>query len=506
MTDLFDTNKPDGPDIPSPKRNLFEKKPKGLMGFIKKIFGKSIELKQPPKGPGETPSMGGFMPPPNDKMANPRPANDKMAPINKPGRFAFLSKLLKRNQGKDAQSVDDLKDKLNLNNDRFAEKPKEAPKEKPAKPAKPEMEKKPRMGNLNKYEAIQSVPFSSVFIAWFCILALSPVFFIGGTALESYFSPPPPPNLTEFALHPAEYEREYNAKIEAAVVVDPDADRRDYFIPLSENHGPPEVPLRLDKPDKFKELYESIADEFPPSNRKFWQSKGRILNGIDPTKPKILIIVTPIGTNVDIDKKFMELKYPMTLGLLPTVSEDFKTSLRNLASTVPHEYLTALAMQPKNSREIFSPNQINIDDEPKTIVKKILWSTSQVPESVGVINLMGSGIMGNSKGAMVIETIKKIGFYAIESQETLTNLYKFDRKTFKDILTSDVTIDNELDGRKIRSQLNVAEAIAKEKGAAVVIAHPTMETYQVLSYWLKTAKTRGYELITPSTFFSMLGN
>ncbi len=502
MTDLFDMGRPDGPDLPRPKK-LGQKK-LTLMEKIKQLFAK----KKPADTPVlENPSMGGFMPPPP-------PPNAKMQPINKKDKQSFWRKFFPSKKPK-LDGLDALRAKTNFGNDAKFEQNKTAnlgkdilskqgdkEGEKSKKPPKNKL-----YNSLGNKEKIQTHDFSSVLMAWMIILALSPVAYLAGTIIEGYLAPKPAPISMEFIFNKAEIDAAFEAK-NNAVVEDPDMDKRDYFIPLSENHASPEVGIKMLKPEEFEKIYQEInVKDFTATDKKIWQSKGRATN-IDLTKPKIIIIITPLGLNPDIDTKFLTLDFPITLGFLPYITEDLKGQIRKSLFEFHHEYLLAMPMQTKNSKVESGPMQLNLEDNNENLGKKIIWARSQLPEAFGVINMMGSGFMANrEKSKTALEYFRDMGFYVIESAETLTNNYKGLNKELKiDMLPSDVFIDNELDGRKIRNQLDVAVSIANDKGYAVVIARPTQETYQVLSYWLKFAKTKGIELITPSNFLKSLGN
>jgi len=215
-------------------------------------------------------------------------------------------------------------------------------------------------------------------------------------------------------------------------------------------------------------------------------------------RPKIVIILDDMGVDRRNSERALTLPGPVTYSFLP-----YAGKVRALADTARKggaEVMLHLPMEPQGDADP-GPHALKGDMTGSELLKALEWNLDRFEGYTGINNHMGSKL---TEDIAVMKTLLAYlnhrGVFFLDSVTTSDSAARQAANELGlDIFSRDVFLDDEVgDTEAVKTQLALAERIARETGYVVAIGHPRPETLEVLGPWLTTAPARGYELVFAS--------
>lgn len=203
--------------------------------------------------------------------------------------------------------------------------------------------------------------------------------------------------------------------------------------------------------------------------------------GLPAKLPKVAIIIDDIGYDRKIADKFLQLNADLTFSLLPHTPS--QKSFARKVSKKGLEIMLHLPMEPYEYPQVDpGPGALLTSMSPDELISQLKKNLDAVPGIIGVNNHMGSKMTTVSSQIYQIFTVlKQRKLFFIDSRTTLNSICKPSARLFQiPFAQRNVFIDHIVDPDFIRRQLNHLIQIAYNRGEAVGIAHPHIETYTVL--------------------------
>lgn len=203
--------------------------------------------------------------------------------------------------------------------------------------------------------------------------------------------------------------------------------------------------------------------------------------GLPAKLPKVAIIIDDIGYDRKIADKFLQLNADLTFSLLPHTPS--QKSFARKVSKKGLEIMLHLPMEPYEYPQVDpGPGALLTSMSPDELISQLKKNLDAVPGIIGVNNHMGSKMTTVSSQIYQIFTVlKERELFFIDSRTTLNSICKPSARLFQiPFAQRNVFIDHIVDPDFIRRQLNHLIQIAYNRGEAVGIAHPHIETYTVL--------------------------
>ena len=206
-------------------------------------------------------------------------------------------------------------------------------------------------------------------------------------------------------------------------------------------------------------------------------------------KPRVAIIVDDIGYDRKMARKFMALDTNLTFSILPHTPHN--SEIANKAHKKGIEIMLHLPMEPIEYPAIDpGPGALLAEMSPDELIRQLEKNIASVPHAKGVNNHMGSRLTAESNQIYQVFTIlRKRNLFFIDSRSTTKTLCRPSARLFKiPFAERDVFIDHKANPAFIRKQLERLVTIARHRGKAIGIAHPSRTTYKVLHQMLPELK------------------
>lgn len=232
--------------------------------------------------------------------------------------------------------------------------------------------------------------------------------------------------------------------------------------PPSKGDSRPKTPPA--KPDS-----QALAKPTPPS--LFKESPRH------PTKPKLAIIIDDVGFAAQA-KEIKRLPFKVTPSIFPPAR--FNPQSHHLAREFPF-FMVHLPLEAHNFYQK-EHEWLLASDTKERMRRKIRAIKRDFPRLQYLNNHTGS-LFTASRPAMerFLEVLEEEGITFIDSRTTpQTKAPEIFAQKGRFLLSRDVFLDHERSIAYVRSQLQEAVKIAKERGYAVAIGHPHAETLRVL--------------------------
>ncbi len=220
----------------------------------------------------------------------------------------------------------------------------------------------------------------------------------------------------------------------------------------------------------------------------------KIKPAVPAVKGRIAIVLDDWGYNrVDLDM-VEEIKYPLTLAILPNISYS-RQAAEELASR-GFEIILHLPMEPQEKYGL-EKNTVMVSLDKARILEILNKDLASVPYAKGVSNHMGSRATSDSKTMEIIfGELKKKGLYFLDSFVTAKSVCSRQaRKMHLVCFRRDVFLDNKQEPNYIKRQLNQLKLKARAQGFAVGIGHDHKITLEVLKEALPQLSKEGYKLV-----------
>lgn len=215
-------------------------------------------------------------------------------------------------------------------------------------------------------------------------------------------------------------------------------------------------------------------------------------------RPRIAIVIDDLGIDQPRSRRALSLPSPLTLAFLP-----YGYNLDEMVAAARangHEILVHVPMAPFDLAVDPGPNALQRELGPAEILRRLDWDLDRFGGYVGINNHMGSRFTADSESmALVIGELRRRGLIFMDSVTTReTKGFGLAARMGVPYAVRDVFLDHAIAPDAIRAQLARAEAIAREQGHAIAIAHPHDATLDALAEWIAEAEARGFQLVPVS--------
>jgi polysaccharide deacetylase 2 family uncharacterized protein YibQ len=152
------------------------------------------------------------------------------------------------------------------------------------------------------------------------------------------------------------------------------------------------------------------------------------------------------------------------------------------------------------------PGVLLMSMSPDELIRQLNQDLDAVPEIKGVSSHMGSKMTAESDQMyQIFSVLKKRGLFFIDSRSTAYTVGRPSARLFKiPFAERDVFIDHKPNGDFIRRQLKTLVRIARKRGQAVGIAHPSKTTLKILRQELPELQKQ-VELVPVSQLVKIIG-
>ncbi|MEM1400986.1 MAG: divergent polysaccharide deacetylase family protein, partial [Pseudomonadota bacterium] len=216
----------------------------------------------------------------------------------------------------------------------------------------------------------------------------------------------------------------------------------------------------------------------------------------------VAIIIDDLGWSARRTDMVSELSDNLTLALLADAADAPRQAGR--ARGAGHEVMIHMSMQASGGIE-GEDNQLTVGMSEGELRQAVDNAVQRIGGAVGVNNHMGSLFTADEASMrIVLDQINSHGLVFIDS---LTTPDSVAREVAVDLgmpyLRRDVFLDHDRNPEAIKKQLDELESVALERGWAVAIGHPYMETIDALAAWLPTLQRKGITLAPVSTLIRL---
>ncbi len=256
---------------------------------------------------------------------------------------------------------------------------------------------------------------------------------------------------------------------------------------------------------KIKEAEERIECQVLVNNfqtHKIVLSVDSKQQWIKDGRPKIAIIVDDMGYDSDTDFSFFRLDMHLSYSVLP--HGPFTRSIVRKANKEGRELILHLPMEPKNYPSVkVGPGGLFLSMDANTILSVLRENLRLIHGASGVNNHMGSSFTENrEKMLVVLKELKKRGLYFIDSRTTKHTVgLDLARDIGLPAARRRVFLDNNLEPKALKIQMERLLSMARHRGVAIGICHPYKETYQLLKRY-RSKIEKEYQLVPASELVS----
>lgn len=192
-------------------------------------------------------------------------------------------------------------------------------------------------------------------------------------------------------------------------------------------------------------------------------------------KPKIVIIIDDIA-NIRQLEAIKSVGLKLTPSIFPQSNAKMLESIANLDFFMVHLPLEAITYKDEM-------DTLKLSDSRETIEQKIANIKQNMPRTRYINNHTGSKFTEHKYNMkMLLSVLDSHNINFVDSRTTPnTTLNDIAKEENRLILYRDIFIDNELDSASLQTQINEGIKIAKDRGYAILIAHPHKETFLALA-------------------------
>ena len=230
----------------------------------------------------------------------------------------------------------------------------------------------------------------------------------------------------------------------------------------------------------------------PPAWRRFAVPAPLVAEGT----PAIAILIDDMGVARAWSRRAVALPGPLTLAYLPHAPD--LAAQAEAARRAGHELMLHMPMEPDDAAEDPGPAPLLTGLDEAELIRRAVAMLDSFSGYVGVNNHMGSRFTRDADAMRtVLAEVKARGLLFVDSRTAPGSTgERVARELDVPVVRRDIFIDDE--DTEIAAQLAALEALARERGLAVAIAHPRPPTLDALEAWLPEAVARGVVLVPVS--------
>lgn len=215
-----------------------------------------------------------------------------------------------------------------------------------------------------------------------------------------------------------------------------------------------------------------------------------------PRIPRIAIVVDDLGPDPNIAEELLRLDAPLTFSILP-----FQSHSRRIAEQAHargREVILHLPLEPRGF-PLKDPGKgaLFVAMGERELLRQLRKDLDAVPCVAGVNNHMGSRFMEDERSVRLVMTeLKKRGLFFLDSRTTPRSLgYRIAAGLEIRRGERDIFLDNDKDTKQIKGQLQQLVRLARAKGKAIGICHPSPATISTLKVMLAEIKKDGAQIV-----------
>lgn len=221
---------------------------------------------------------------------------------------------------------------------------------------------------------------------------------------------------------------------------------------------------------------------------------GKKIKPRPAVKGRIVIVLDDWGYNLSNLKSAEEIRYPLTLSVLPNLaySQKVASELRSRG----FEVILHLPMEPEEKLNL-EKNTIKTAMDKTEILKILDKDIASLGRVSGVSNHMGSKVTSDSRTMEIIfRELKRRRLYFLDSYVTAKSVCAVTAaRTGLRIFRRDVFLDNLEDREYIKQQIYKLRDKARAQGFAIGIGHDRKVTLEVLKEVMPRLAREGYRFI-----------
>lgn len=219
--------------------------------------------------------------------------------------------------------------------------------------------------------------------------------------------------------------------------------------------------------------------------------------------PRVAIIIDDFGHNrTDTVESFLDLDAPITISVLPHTP--YARAIAEAAHDAGKDVLLHIPMEPEGYPGT-DPGEgaLLLAHTVPEIRSLVTDAAAEVPHAVGANNHMGSALTKDRlRMRAVMWALDRLGLFYVDSMTTPESVgfLEAERASVPSARNS-MFIDTLLDEyghADIATRLSDLEAVARDRGSAIGIGHPTPETLLELAALLPDLESRGVQLVSVS--------
>lgn len=250
------------------------------------------------------------------------------------------------------------------------------------------------------------------------------------------------------------------------------APKRNYDTPTSSEAADYEDNLEPTPPTQKAQPQESTAKPQPQKPRA--KGVSRILKD---SRPKVVIIIDDIA-----NKHQLDALRAINLRLTPSIFPVAKNNAAMLGALDSLDFfMVHLPLEAKRYSDEL--DTIKLGEPPSRLERKIAAIKEAMPRARYINNHTGSRFTANkAEMRRLLGVLDAHNLYFVDSRTTPeTTLNAIAKEDGRLILSRDIFIDNSLESGALNARLKEGVALAKERGYAILIAHPHKETLKALN-------------------------
>lgn len=245
-------------------------------------------------------------------------------------------------------------------------------------------------------------------------------------------------------------------------------------------------------PPIYEEIHSSTNDSQSVINKTYYTiSKPPPRNNIqeEDLRPKVAIIIDDLGYDSALAFSFLKLNLELSLSILP--SAPFTDIIVREANNKGREIILHQPMEPKDYPSVDpGPGALFLSMNQRDIRQILDKNLREIRGAKGVNNHMGSSFTkSREKMLLVLQEFKNRGLFYVDSRTTRGTVgFEQAKRIGLPAAERTIFLDNNLDPKAIRVQIELLLEIARDFGSAIGIGHPYNETFEILEKYQNRLK------------------
>lgn len=220
---------------------------------------------------------------------------------------------------------------------------------------------------------------------------------------------------------------------------------------------------------------------------------------------QLAIVIDDLGYSAELGRQTLELPGALTLAILPQAP--YSAKLAQAASAQGKEVVLHNPMSNTRGLPLDAGGLTGIMDK-RTFLSVLAQNFELIPQARGLNNHMGSQLTQEAKAmGWLMEYLGDRGAYFVDSRTSAkSRAWETAQRYRVPSLERDVFLDNNREPALIERQLDLALALAKQRGYAIAIGHPYPETLAELRKLPEKLDTAGVKLVPISQLMAEVPN